>query len=139
MQLFDKAPKYDLRKEEISSLAGNVFGAGSDTLSPTFDTDNFCPACCAFPEKMPKVWEELDRIVGPHNSPSWDEEPELTQTKVFMEEAFRWRSVAIGGQSHTLVRNDEYSEYLITEQIRVQGNVRAFATIRDNSWIQIAF
>ena len=94
-QLFDEGPKYGLRKDEISSLAGNLFGAGSDTSSSTLIT--FVLACCAFTEALPKAWEELDRVVGPHRSPSWEDEPQLVYTKAFVKEVFRWRSVAIIG------------------------------------------
>ncbi|KAI7055034.1 cytochrome P450, partial [Hortaea werneckii] len=78
-RLFAEGPKYDLRTEEISSLAGNLFGAGSDTSSSTLIT--FVLACCAFPEALPKAWEELDRIVGQHRSPSWEDESELPYVK----------------------------------------------------------
>lgn len=122
--LFDEAPKYNLRKDEISSLAGNLFGAGSDTSSSTLIT--FVLACCAFPEVLPKVWEELDRVVGPHRSPSWEDEAELTYTKAFVKEVFRWRSVAIiGGQPHAPIQDDEWNGYLIPKQTWVQGNVWA--------------
>ena len=122
--LFAEAPKYGLRKDEISSLAGNLFGAGSDTSSSTLIT--FVLACCAFPETLPKAWEELDRVVGPHRSPSWEDEPELVYTKAFVKEVFRWRSVAIiGGQPHAPVQDDEWNGYLIPKQTWVQGNVWA--------------
>lgn len=102
-QLFDEAPKYGLRKDEISSLAGNLFGAGSDTSSSTLIT--FVLACCAFPDALPKAWEELDRVVGPHRSPSWEDEPQLVYTKAFVKEVFRWRSVAIIGGRECLLGN----------------------------------
>ena len=103
-QLFDEASRYSLRKEEISSLAGNLFGAGSDTSSSTLIT--FALACCAFPEVLPKAWEELDRVVGPHRSPSWEDEPQLVYTKAFVKEVFRWRSVAIIGGRKYLINDD---------------------------------
>jgi cytochrome P450 len=123
-QLFDEAPKYSLRKDEISSLAGNLFGAGSDTSSSTLIT--FVLACCAFPEALPKAWEELDRVVGPHRSPSWEDEPELVYTKAFVKEVFRWRSVAIiGGQPHAPVSDDVWNGYVIPKGTWTQGNVWA--------------
>ena len=61
-KIFEEAPKYNLSKMEISSLSGNLFGAGSDTSSSTLVT--FVLACCAFPEVLPQAWEELDRVVG---------------------------------------------------------------------------
>jgi cytochrome P450 len=123
-QIFAEAPKYNLRKQEIASLAGNLFGAGSDTSSSTLIT--FVLACCAFPEVLPKAWEELDRVVGQHRSPSWEDEPELVYTKAFVKEVFRWRSVAIiGGQPHAPVSDDEWNGYLIPKGTWTQGNVWA--------------
>ncbi|KAK3620601.1 hypothetical protein LTR56_023314 [Elasticomyces elasticus] len=120
--LFKEQSKYNLQKKEISSLAGNLFGAGSDTSSSTLIT--FTLACCAFPEVLPKVWEELDRVVGPHRSPSWEDESKLVYTKVFTKEVFRWRSVAIiGGQPHAPVSDDEWNGYHIPKGTWTQGNV----------------
>jgi cytochrome P450 len=85
--LFREQPKYDLRKEEIAALTGNLFGAGSDTSSSTLIT--FVLACCAFPEALPAAWEELDRVVGHHRSPSFEDEPNLPYVKAFVKEVFR--------------------------------------------------
>ncbi|KAH8819068.1 putative cytochrome P450 [Xylogone sp. PMI_703] len=123
-KLFDEAPNYNLRPDEIASLAGNLFGAGSDTSSSTLIT--FVLACCAFPEVLPKAWEELDRVVGPNRSPSMEDEPNLPYIKAFMKEVFRWRSVAIiGGQPHAPISDDVYNGWLIPKGTWVQGNVWA--------------
>jgi hypothetical protein len=106
-KLFDEESKYNLTKEEIASLSGNLFGAGSDTSSSTLIT--FVLACCAFPEVLPKAWEELDRVVGHHRSPTFEDEPNLPYVKAFVKEVFRWRSVAIiGGQPHAPTQDDYY-------------------------------
>ncbi|KAJ5526296.1 hypothetical protein N7494_012946 [Penicillium frequentans] len=106
-KLFDEAPKHSLSKMEISSLAGNLFGAGSDTSSSTLVT--FVLACCAFPNALTKAREELDRIVGPHRSPTFQDEADLPYVKALMKEVLRWRSVAIiGGQPHAPIKDDHY-------------------------------
>lgn len=106
-KIFQEAPNYDLKPEEIAALTANLFGAGSDTSSSTLVT--FILACCAFPEVLPKAWEELDRVVGPSRSPSMDDEPNLPYIKAFVKEVFRWRSVAvIGGQPHAPIQDDMY-------------------------------
>jgi cytochrome P450 len=98
---------------EIASLAGNLFGAGSDTSSSTLIT--FVLACCAFPEALVPAWEELDRVVGPGRSPSLDDEPSLVYVKAFVKEVFRWRSVAIiGGQPHAPIQDDVYKVRRLT-------------------------
>ncbi|KAK8232213.1 cytochrome P450 [Phyllosticta capitalensis] len=123
-QLFAAAPKYNLSPEEISSLAGNLFGAGSDTSSSTLIT--FVLACCAFPDVLPAAREELDRVVGAARSPSLDDQADLPYINAFVKEVFRWRSVAIiGGQPHAPVADDEYNGWLIPKGTWVQGNVWA--------------
>lgn len=122
--LFNEREKYNLEEEEISSLSGNLFGAGSDTSSSTLVT--FVLACCAFPEALVPAWEELDRVVGPHRSPHFDDEKDLPYVKAFVKEVLRWRSVAIiGGQPHSPTQDDNYKGWLIPKGTWVQGNVWA--------------
>jgi len=104
-KLFQEAPKYNLTKDEVASLSGNLFGAGSDTSSSTLIT--FVLACCAFPEVLPRAWEELDQVVGSYRSPSLEDD--LPYVRAFVKEVFRWRSVAIiGGQPHAPIQDDYY-------------------------------
>lgn len=106
-KLFEQASKYNLSDVELSTLSGSLFGAGSDTSSSTLVT--FVLACCAFPEVLPKAWEELDRVVGPHRSPNFDDEPDLVYVKALVKEVLRWRSVAIiGGQPHAPIQDEIY-------------------------------
>lgn len=122
--LFAEREKYSLNNEEISSLSGNLFGAGSDTSSSTLVT--FVLACCAFPETLIPAWEELDRVVGPNRSPHFDDEPNLPYVRAFVKEVLRWRSVAIiGGQPHSPTQDDEYKGWLIPKGTWIQGNVWA--------------
>jgi cytochrome P450 len=122
--LFREQPKYNLTTEEISSLTGNLFGAGSDTSSSTLIT--FILACCAFPEVLVPAWEEIDRVVGPHRSPHFDDQANLPYINAFVKETLRWRSVAIiGGQPHSPTQDDYYNGFLIPRDSWVQGNIWA--------------
>lgn len=122
--LFSEREKYNLDEEEISSLSGNLFGAGSDTSSSTLVT--FVLACCAFPETLIPAWEELDRVVGPNRSPHFDDEPNLPYVKAFVKEVLRWRSVAIiGGQPHSPTQDDTYKGWIIPKGTWIQGNIWA--------------
>ncbi|TAQ87200.1 hypothetical protein B7494_g4462 [Chlorociboria aeruginascens] len=122
--LFNEAPKYNLPTEELSSLTGNLFGAGSDTSSSTLIT--FMLACCAFPEAMESAQKELDAIIGPSRSPNWDDAPQLPYINAFVKEVLRWRSVAIiGGQPHSPTQDDVYNNWLIPSGTWVQGNIWA--------------
>ncbi|CAK7229092.1 hypothetical protein SCUCBS95973_007102 [Sporothrix curviconia] len=121
-----EGPKYQLSTEELSSLTGNLFGAGSDTSSSTLIT--FVLACCAFPEPMRKAQAELDRVVGRQRSPDWDDHDQqrLPYVNALVKEVLRWRSVAIiGGQPHSPTQDDYYKGWYIPEGTWVQGNVWA--------------
>ncbi|KAJ0118558.1 hypothetical protein J7T55_012810 [Diaporthe amygdali] len=122
--LFAAREQHGLDDEEISSLSGNLFGAGADTSSSTLVT--FVLACCAFPETLKPAYEELDRVVGPHRSPHFDDQPNLPYLNAFVKEVFRWRSVAIiGGQPHSPTQDDLYKGWLIPKGTWIQGNVWA--------------
>ncbi|ERT02455.1 cytochrome P450 monooxygenase [Sporothrix schenckii 1099-18] len=121
-----EAGKYGLSTEELSSLTGNLFGAGSDTSSSTLIT--FVLACCAFPEPMRKAQAELDAVVGRQRSPDWDDHDagRLPYVNALVKEVLRWRSVAIiGGQPHSPTQDDEYKGWHIPAGAWVQGNVWA--------------
>jgi cytochrome P450 len=122
--LFKEQEKYNLAPKEISALSGNLFGAGSDTSSSTLITAVL--AMRAFPETLRPAWEELDRVVGPDRSPSFEDDANLPYVRAFVKEVFRWRSVAIiGGQPHAPTQDDYYNGYLIPKSTWVQGNVWA--------------
>lgn len=136
-KLFEEAPKYKLTKEEIASLAGNLFGAGSDTSSSTLIT--FVLACCAFPETLPKAWEELDRVVGHRRSPTFEDEPNLPYVKAFVKEVLRWRSVAIiGGQPHAPIQDDNYKVYTYPQDMNKRSGTDGVQgwLIPKSTWVQ---
>ncbi|KAH8600239.1 cytochrome P450 [Bisporella sp. PMI_857] len=122
--LFTEAAKYDLPKDEISGLAGNLFGAGSDTSSSTLIT--FVLACCKFPEAVAKAHYELDQVIGSSRSPHWDDAQNLPYINAFVKEVLRWRSVAIiGGQPHSPTQSDVFNGWLIPAGTWIQGNIWA--------------
>jgi cytochrome P450 len=109
---------------ELSSLVSSLFGAGADTSSSTLIT--FLLACCAFPAAAATAQRELDAVVGPSRSPTWDDRPRLPYVDAFVKEVFRWRSVAIiGGQPHAPTQDDAYKGWRIPRGTWVQGNVWA--------------
>ncbi|MCJ1318521.1 hypothetical protein MMC15_003851 [Xylographa vitiligo] len=123
-KLFAEAPRYNLSRLEVSTLASSLFGAGSDTSSSTLIT--FMLACCAFPAALLPAWEEFDRVVGHNRSPTFEDEPDLPYVRAFVKEVLRWRSVAIlGGQPHAPVRDEWFKGYLIPKDTWVQGNLWA--------------
>lgn len=110
--LFREAPKYGPQPQEVSGLASNLFGAGSDISSSTLITAVL--AMRAFPETLLPAWEELNRVACMQRSPTFDNEPNLPYVKAFVKEVFRWRSVAIiGGLLHAPIQDDYCNGWFI--------------------------
>lgn len=60
-------------------------------------------------------------MVGPHRSPTFEDEANLPYVKAFMKEVLRWRSVAIiGGQPHAPIQDDYYK---VSTQIWPSGKI----------------
>jgi cytochrome P450 len=120
--IFNLAPKYNLQNREISSISGNLYGAGSDTLASTLIT--MVLAAVMFPETVKRAQDELDRVVGHDRSPHFDDLPQLPYLEAFVKEVFRWRSVAIiSGQPHAPIQDDYYNGWFIPKNTWVQGNL----------------
>jgi len=124
-QLWDQREKHNLTDQEVGSLSGGLFGAGSDTSSATMTT--FILAMTVFGDKViPKAQEELDRVVGRDRSPTWSDEENLPYVRAVVKETFRWRPVAVlGGTPHANTEDDYYNGYLIPKGSTILGNMWA--------------
>lgn len=124
-QLWDQREKHQLTDQEVGSLSGGLFGAGSDTSSATMTT--FILAMTVFGDKViPKAHEELDRVVGRKRSPTWTDEENLPYIRAVVKEAFRWRPVAVlGGTPHANTEDDYYNGFFIPKGSTILGNLWA--------------
>lgn len=120
-QLWDQKEKHNLTDQEVGSLSGGLFGAGSDTSSATMTT--FMLAMTVYGDKvLPKAQEELDRVVGRNRSPTWSDEENLPYIRAVVKEAFRWRPVAVlGGTPHANTEDDYYNGYFIPKGSTILG------------------
>lgn len=101
---------------EGSSMAGSLFGAGSDTTASGLAI--FVMAVSRFPEVLKKLQEEMDRICGGAENghlPTFDDirveqAPYLHAT---VQETLRWRPISAGGFQHRLTQDLEYRGYVL--------------------------
>ena len=124
-QLWDQREKHSLTDQEVGSLSGGLFGAGSDTSSATMTT--FILAMTVFGDQViPKAHEELDRVVGRNRSPTWTDEENLPYIRAVVKETFRWRPVAVlGGTPHANTEDDYYNGFFIPKGSTILGNLWA--------------
>ncbi|KAL2813371.1 cytochrome P450 [Aspergillus granulosus] len=79
-------------------------------------------------------------VVGPHRSPTFDDEPELVYVKAFVKEVLRCRSVAIiGGQPHAPIKDDTYNIRNSSSPLYrhyMSTNINQGWLIPKNTWVQ---
>ena len=121
--LIELGDQSGLTEGEFALLSGGIVGAGVETTAGTLSV--FVLACVCFPETVRKAQEELDRVLGPGRSPSWEDEENLPYCSAFLKETLRWRPIAVlGGTPHASTQDDVY-----------EGNfIPAGSTIIANTW-----
>jgi len=121
----------DLKHQEyvIKSTAGTMYAAGSDTTVSAI-------ASCVLglltnPEAFKKAREELDRVVGPGQLPSFDDQPSLPYITAIVKETLRWRDVTPIGVPHFLRVEDEYKGYRLPANSIIVAN--SWAMLHDEN------
>lgn len=105
--IYQSQEKYGLSNDEVTSLTGNLFGAGVETS--TYTMLSFLLAACCFPEALMQAREEIDSICGSQRSPTSEDTAKMPYVQAVMKEVFRWRAPAVlGGQPHAPLEDDYF-------------------------------
>lgn len=110
-----------LSDRDFSFLPASLFGAGSDTTASTM-----CSAFLALvthPETLLAAHKELDEVIGPDRTPTFEDEASLPYIRAFCKEVLRWRPVAVlGGTPHASTEDDHYNGHFIPAGTTILGN-----------------
>lgn len=110
-----------LSERDFSYIPASLFGAGSDTTASTLCTAFL--ALVTHPETLKAAHYELDTVVGPDRTPTFDDESDLPYVRALVKEVLRWRPVAVlGGTPHASTEDDRYEGYYIPAGTTVLGN-----------------
>ncbi|KAF2184133.1 cytochrome P450 [Zopfia rhizophila CBS 207.26] len=110
-----------LSDRDFSFIPASLFGAGSDTTASTLCTAFL--ALITHPETLHAAHEELDTIIGPSRTPTFDDESRLPYIRALVKEVLRWRPVAVlGGTPHASTEDDHYEGYFIPSGTTILGN-----------------
>ncbi|KAG0694288.1 cytochrome P450 [Suillus ampliporus] len=111
---------YGLSEDDIASLAGGFFGAGTTTTFVAICTVFMAAAC--FPEEQAKVQAELDAVVGRHRVPTFTDQKSLPCLQAFISEALRWRLASPIGMAHRTTKEVIWENYCIPAGTTVFGS-----------------
>ncbi|KAH7126913.1 cytochrome P450 [Dendryphion nanum] len=103
--------KWNFTYELEGAYAVGMHGiAGALTIAAPMQT--FCLAMCFYPQYLPILQEELDRVCG-DRLPRAEDRPDLPFLRAVIRECLRWRPPVPTGIPHALTQDDEYNGYFI--------------------------
>lgn len=112
MKLFlDGRSKWGFKSDLEGAYAVGMHGiAGALTIAAPMQT--FCLAMTYYPQYLPMLHEELDRVCG-DRPPVSEDRPNLPFLRAIIRECIRWRPPVPTGIPHYLIQDDEYNGYHI--------------------------
>ncbi|KAI8937455.1 hypothetical protein NX059_005177 [Plenodomus lindquistii] len=112
MKIFlDGRSKWGFKSNLEGAYAVGMHGiAGALTIAAPMQT--FCLAMTYYPQFLPMLHEELDRVCG-DRLPRSEDRPNLPFLRAIIRECIRWRPPVPTGIPHYLTEDDEYNGYHI--------------------------
>lgn len=103
--------KWGFKSDLEGAYAVGMHGiAGALTIAAPMQT--FCLAMTYYPQYLPMLQEELDRVCG-DRLPVAEDRPSLPFLRAIIRECIRWRPPVPTGIPHYLTQDDEYNGYHI--------------------------
>ncbi|KAI4703355.1 hypothetical protein J4E81_002233 [Alternaria sp. BMP 2799] len=107
----DGRSKWGFKSDTEGAYAVGMHGiAGALTIAAPMQT--FCLAMTHYPQFLPMLHEELDRVCG-DRMPRSEDRPNLPFLRAIIRECIRWRPPVPTGIPHYLIQDDEYNGYHI--------------------------
>lgn len=110
-----------LSERDFSFVPASLFGAGSDTTASTLCSGILM--LVTHPVTLQAAHAELDAVIGPDRSPTFDDEKNLPYINALCSEILRIRPVAVlGGTPHANSEADVYQGYYIPRGTTILAN-----------------
>ncbi|SPO27511.1 related to Cytochrome P450 [Ustilago trichophora] len=115
-QVQERQNQLGITDQEGASMAGSLFGAGSDTTASGLSI--FVMAMCRYPAVLRKLQSEIDEICGGDQDGHLPTFEDLTPESApylhaTVQETLRWRPISAGGFAHKLTSDVEYKGFIL--------------------------
>ncbi|KAF1365703.1 cytochrome P450 [Lizonia empirigonia] len=105
------ASKFGFKSELEGAYAVGMHGiAGALTIAAPMQC--FCLAMTHYPQYLPMLQEEIDRVCG-DRLPTAEDRPAMPMLRAVIRELIRWRPPVPTGIPHYLIQDDEYDGFHI--------------------------
>lgn len=114
-----KKASRNMEELELSYCVGSVYEAA---LTP-YELVRVVFLCAVLhPEETAKLQQEIDRVVGRHRLPTWEDADSLPLVSAFYRESLRWRPWSPMGTPRATSREIQYNGYHIPKDATVVIN-----------------
>ncbi|XP_021956868.1 methyl farnesoate epoxidase [Folsomia candida] len=110
-----------LGEENLVSILGDLYFAGSDTTSSTLSW--MMIYLSKFPNVQKKFQEEIESITGNTRPTAVSDRPNMPYTEALIAETLRFSSITPQGVQHRAMKDHEYKGYLIPKDTVIMANV----------------
>ncbi|KAF5325314.1 hypothetical protein D9619_009793 [Psilocybe cf. subviscida] len=132
-QCLNNIEQLGMDEVELAYAISSPFGAGietSVTLQTVATTTTLIMAMLHYPEVQEKAQAELDKVIGHGRMPEYEDRENLPYINAVINEALRWRPVAVlGGQPHAVTEDDVYNGMFIPKGSTIFANL--YGIMRD--------
>lgn len=110
-------------EELLKDIMASFYFGGVETMKTA--QANFILAMTLHPHVQRKAQEEIDRVVGSHRLPSFEDRNALPYVEALYREVHRWRPVFPAGVPHATINDDVYKGYYIPKGTLLMPNIWA--------------
>ncbi|KAL2132834.1 hypothetical protein VTI74DRAFT_3233 [Chaetomium olivicolor] len=120
---FREGVRNEFTLKDIKGAAATIVIAGNDTTAATLTL--LVLYLMQNPSVQDKAQAEIDRVVGNHRVPDWDDLPNLHYTNLVLQETYRMNPLSPLGIPHASLADDVYNGMFIPKGTIVYPNVWA--------------
>ncbi|KAF8824075.1 hypothetical protein HHX47_DHR9000128 [Lentinula edodes] len=121
LEQMDRTQNLASQEEVIKKASVTAYGGGSDTIVAALGS--FILNMLMNPEIQTKAHEQLEKVLGPGDLPSFSDEPLLPYITAIAQEALRHNPVTPLAFPHALTQDDVYEGYFLPKGSIIMPNV----------------
>ncbi|KAJ7359853.1 cytochrome P450 [Mycena albidolilacea] len=120
-EVLERQSELGMDDEMASWFGGTLLEGATDTTSSYIQS--LVLALVAYPGAQMKAHEEIDRVVGEHRMPTFEDLEQMPYVRAIISETHRFRPIAPLAVPHASLATEEYHGYIIPKGTTIFANM----------------